>query len=222
MGKRQEVEEFIINNVNKILPDKSNEKLYRDLFEKMSDKEFVQFMSDLKTKKKELVVICPNFKGNTGLNTTRNLKIAKELGVRFFKRIWIPSDGSHPKYLSPIPYMVIDLPVRRVSQLLDKKMSVPEDQDTVDILTGQPTGKSKGAKVNYAELQVLAALGLDNSISELIKMRGGDEGGYRAMISSLKSTGHVDLNVAKQYSTGVESTRTLKTILTGCHLQSNL
>ena len=222
MSKRQRVEDFIVSYINKILPDKSNEPLYREMFRKMSDKDFSQFIDDLKTEKKQLVVICPNFKGKDGLNVSRNIKIAKELGLNFFKRIWIPEDEKHPKYLTPVPYMVVDLPVKRVSQLLDKKMSVPEDQDSVDILTNQPTGKSKGSRITYVEIQVLAANGLDNCISELIKMRGGDEGGFRALNTSLKNTGHVDLDVVKQYATGVESTRTLKVILTGCHLKNNL
>lgn len=222
MSKRQHIEDFIVSYINKILPDKSNEPLYRGMFKRMSDKDFSQFIEDLKTEKKQLVIICPNFKGKEGLNVSRNIKIAKELGLNFFKRIWIPADENHPKYLTPVPYMVVDLPVKRVSQLLDKKMSIPEDQDSVDILTNQPTGKSKGARISYPEIQVLAANGLDSCISELIKMRGGDEGGFRALNASLKNTGHVDLDVLKQYSTGVESTRTLKVILTGCHLKNNL
>ena len=118
--------------------------------------------------------------------------------------------------------MVLDLPVRRQSQSLTKKISIPEDNNTVDTFTGQPAGKSKGARIQYNELQVIAAMGLDNTAIELIKMRGGDVGGYRALNMSLKKTGMVDLNYANQFSTGVESTKTLKVMLTGCHLRSTI
>ncbi len=218
---RKATEQYIINSINELLPDKSNEPIYRNFFSKLSDIAFKQYIKDLSTGEKFLVVICPNL-DKQQLSVERNLKLGKKLGIEFFQRIWFPATENNPSYLSPIPYLVLDLPIRRQSQMLDKKISIPEDQHTVDTFTGQPAGKSAGAKINYTELQVLSAMGLDNSITELIKMRGGDEGGYRALSMSLKKTGHVDLDVVKQYSTGVQSTRTLKTFLTGAHLQNTL
>jgi hypothetical protein len=221
MPNRAKAEQYIINSINEILGDNSNEELYKTMFKNMSDKDFDAFIKDLESQEKYLVVIVPNM-GKTKISVERNLSIAKKIGVKFFQRVWFSQDNSQEKYLSPIPYLVFDLPIRRQSQLLDKKMSIPEDQNSVDIFTNQPAGKSKGGKVAYTELQVLTALGLDNCIIELIKMRGGDEGGYRALTKSLKETGKVNLNVLKQYSTGVQSTRTLKTFLTGAHLQNTL
>lgn len=218
---RKEVEDYIIDNINEIVGDNSNEPLYKEMFRNMSNIDFDQYMKDIESGTKYLVVIVPNM-GKTKLSVDRNLKIAKKLKVEFFQRIWFTQEDTNEKYLSPIPYMILDLPIRRQSQLLDKKMSIPEDQHTVDIFTNQPAGKSKGGRVAYTELQVLTAMGLDNCINELIKMRGGDEGGYRALTKSLKETGSVDLNVANQYATGVQSTRTLKTFLTGAHLQNTL
>jgi hypothetical protein len=221
MPNRAKAEQYIIDSINEILGDNSNEELYKTMFKNMSDKDFDTFIKDLESQEKYLVVIVPNM-GKTKLSVERNLSIAKKIGVKFFQRVWFSQDNSQEKYLSPIPYLVFDLPIRRQSQLLDKKMSIPEDQNSVDIFTNQPAGKSKGGKVAYTELQVLTALGLDNCIIELIKMRGGDEGGYRALTKSLKETGKVNLNVLKQYATGVQSTRTLKTFLTGAHLQNTL
>ncbi len=218
---RKAAENYIISQINLIVGDHSNAALYQEMFHNMSDAQFDAYMSDLESGKKYLVVIVPNM-GKTKLSVDRNLQIAKKLGVDFFQRIWFTQEDSQEKYLSPIPYMVLDLPIRRQSQLLDKKMSIPEDQETVDVFTNQPAGKSKGGRVAYTELQVLTAMGLDNCIIELIKMRGGDEGGYRAMSQSLKETGNVDLTVLEKYSTGVQSTRTLKTFLTGAHLQNTL
>ncbi len=218
---RKAAENYIISQINLIVGDHSNAALYQEMFHNMSDTQFDAYMSDLESGKKYLVVIVPNM-GKTKLSVDRNLQIAKKLGVDFFQRIWFTQEDSQEKYLSPIPYMVLDLPIRRQSQLLDKKMSIPEYQETVDVFTNQPAGKSKGGRVAYTELQVLTAMGLDNCIIELIKMRGGDEGGYRAMSQSLKETGNVDLTVLEKYSTGVQSTRTLKTFLTGAHLQNTL
>ena len=170
---RKAAENYIISQINLIVGDHSNAALYQEMFHNMSDAQFDAYMSDLESGKKYLVVIVPNM-GKTKLSVDRNLQIAKKLGVDFFQRIWFTQEDSQEKYLSPIPYMVLDLPIRRQSQLLDKKMSIPEDQETVDVFTNQPAGKSKGGRVAYTELQVLTAMGLDNCIIELIKMRGGD------------------------------------------------
>jgi hypothetical protein len=116
----------------------------------------------------------------------------------------------------------MDLPVRRASQLLIKKISVPDDSRTVDALTGQPTGESKGAKLSYPELQVCAAMGLDNSMVELMKYRGGDNKGLIAFNAMLSRYGRVNLKSVEPYASGVESTKTLKTFLTSMMLRSTL
>ncbi len=217
---RKAAEALILKHINEILPDKSNEKLYVNLFASMNDSEFDKFMSDLETGKQKLCVIVPNF--TNSLNVERNLNLGKKLGVNFFQKIWMPNTKESPRYLTPMPHLVMDLPIRKASQILDKKMRVPENNNTIDNLTGQPTGGSAAARVSYPELQVMAGMGLDNSITELFKYRGGDVRGYQAMVQSIDKTGDVSLAEMAKYQSGVESTKTLKVYLTGMHLQNNL
>jgi hypothetical protein len=127
-----------------------------------------------------------------------------------------------PDYLTPIKYFIVDLPIRRASQVLKKKISIPEHSKTVDKLTGQPTGDSKGAKISYPEVQVLMAMGMEQSSTELLKYRGGDLGGYRAMRTMLTKYGMSKQEALSPYATGPESTKTFKAILTAAHLSSNL
>lgn len=221
MKNRSKTQEFIINTIDEIMPGSDNKKIYQDLFEKMSDEEFDLFMKGIESGEKKLAIIAPNF-GKPRLSVQRNLKIAKKLNHNFFERIWIEGTGDTPTYLTPIPYMVVDLPLRRQAQLLVKKISIPEDNKTIDNLTGQPTGSSKGSKISYPETQVLAAMKLDNCITELIKYRGGDVGGFVAMNKMISRNGGVSLDTIEQYATGVESTRTLKTFLTCMHLENTL
>ena len=111
------------------------------------------FIADLESGKRFLTIIEPNGL-DTGLSVENNLKIAEELGHKFFQRLWIEGKEGEPAYLTPIEYLVVDLPIRRASQLLIKKIKVPEHNRVVDVLSGQPTGESKGAKISYPELQV--------------------------------------------------------------------
>lgn len=220
-GNRKKSELFIYEYIEKLLPKSGNVNIYKKLFASMSDEQFDSFMKDLESGKQILSIIAPNL-SEFKLSTERNLAIADELGHNFFEHIWIEGKDDMPTYLTPITYMVVDLPLRRASQILIKKIRVPDDMRTVDTLTGQPTGESKGAKISYPELQVCAAMGLENTMVELMKYRGGDNKGnvaYNAMISKY---GTANLKTLSNYTSGVESTKTLKTFLTCMHIAASL
>lgn len=221
MKNRSKAQEFIIQMIEALMPGSDNTKIYEEFFASMDDDQFDAFMKDIEGGIKKLAIIAPNF-GKQRLSVERNLEIAKKLGHKFFERIWIEGTGDIPTYLTPIPYMVVDIPLRRQAQLLIKKISIPEDNKTIDNMTGQPTGSSKGSKISYPETQVMAAMKLDNATIEMLKYRGGDIGGFVAMNKMISRNGGVSLKTVEQYATGVESTRTLKTFLTCMHLENTL
>jgi len=220
-GNRAKAEAIILKYIKRLSPKSSNDSLYKELFANMSDKDFEAFISDLESGKRFLSIIEPNGL-NTGLSVENNLAIAEEIGHKFFQKLWIEGKEDEPAYLTPIEYLVVDLPVRRASQLLIKKIKVPEHNRIVDTLSGQPTGESKGAKISYPELQVCAAMGLENSMVELMKYRGGDLKGNKAYNAMLSQLGTTNLTTLSNYSSGVESTATLKTFLNCMHLSNSL
>lgn len=218
---RKNTEEFIIAFINKLLPGSKNVSIYKDLFSSMTDEDFDVFMDDLESGKSRLAIIAPNL-SDVNISIDRNLDIAKELGHNFFEKIWMEDPNGGPNYLSNKAYLVVDLPIRRQAQLLIKKISIPEDNKSIDHMSGQPTGDSKGSKISYPELQILASLELDNSIVEFMKYRGGDLDGFTAMNDSISRTGGVSIDALSKFGTKVKSTQTLSTILTGMHLRNTL
>lgn len=221
MANRKAAEDFIIKFIKKLIPKSDNAKIYVDLFAGMSDKKFDEFIKDLETGNKFLPIIMPNF-SDTGLSVENNLKVAEELDYDFFQKLWIEGSGDIPTYLTPIKYLVVDLPLRRASQMLTKKISVPPDNKVIDAMTGQPTGESKGAKMSYPEIQLCTAMGLEKSMVELLKYRGGDNKGHAALNNLISKTGSVNQSTLSHFASGVESTKTLKTYLTAAHLKSTL
>jgi len=220
-GNRTAAQNVILENIEKLLPGSANTQMYKDLFASMSDKEFDSFMTQIKEGSACLAVIAPNL-SETKLSVERNLDLAEELGHQFFERVWIdPGNGEAP-YLSQVPYLVVDLPLRRQAQLHVKKVSIPEDTRSIDDYTGQPTGKSKGSKVSYPEIQILAAHGLDRSLEELLKFRGGDVKGFDAMNTAIARTGGVSMDSIRALGTTVRSTQTLSTLLKAMHLENTL
>jgi hypothetical protein len=220
-GKRSAAEAVIIKYIEKILPGSENTRIYKDLFAGMSDAEFDKYMCKLEDGSTRLGVITPNF-GEVQLNVERNLDLGEELGHNFFERIWIDEGNDIPVYLSTIPYLVVLLPLRRQAQLLIKKVSIPENNKSVDDLTGQPTGASKGSKISYPEIQILAALNLDASLTEMLKYRGGDIKGFDAMNDAISKTGGVSMDNIQHLGTTVKSVSTLSTLLKAMHLDNTL
>lgn len=220
--KRDLTEQFIYQFLTDIEPTKYNLNLYKELFKSMSDTDFHKYMEDIRAGKKYLVLIKPMYKAN-GISVENNLKIANKYNLEFFEHlIFSNNEDGTPDYKTPIKYLVVELPYRRQSQTLEKKISLPDDNKVIDELTYQPTGPSKGAKISYPELQVLIGMGLDNTITELIKYRGGDRGGFNAYNAMFLRYGSANLKTLSNYSSGVESTKTLKSLLLGMHIKSTL
>ena len=218
---RKAAEAFILEYIEKLLPGSPNKAQYEAFFKSMSDIDFEQYMKDLDTGVKFLTIKAPNYI-QPALSVRRNLDIGKELGHRFFQRLWIGPKGDMPAYLTPIEYLVMDLPLKRMSQTLKKKISIPDSNKVIDATSGQPTGDSGRARVSYPEMQILTAMGMDQSVTELIKYRGGDLKGFNAMNAMIARMGSANQATLSHFSSGVESTRTLKTFLTAAHLKNTL
>ena len=131
-------------------------------------------------------------------------------------------DPERPMYLTHVPYSILELPIRRQSQLLVKKISVPENNKSIDQLSGQAAGDSRSARISYPELQFLMGMNLPNSLVELMKFRGGDKGGFNGMNRTISNDGTVTLKAINHLATGVESTKTLSAYLTAMHLRNTL
>ena len=222
MANRKQAQEFIINYIDRLMPGGENKALYEKLFSTMSDEDFDKFIIDLRDRNKRLSVICPNLSDKSKDSLSRNFKLAKELGHSFFQKVWVPEKNGIPSYLTPREFMVLTLPLRRQAQLLDKKISIPEDNNSIDNMTGQPTGKSKGSRISYPEVQVLAALNQDNALVEFLKYRGGDSRGFNAMNVMISRSGKVSRKALEPYAGTVKATHSLEVMLNCMHLKNNL
>lgn len=219
-GHRKEAEAYILKWIKALAPQGKTDAYYREYFSKMSDEEFEKFIERLEKGEEFLVLYAPNF-ASGGLSVENNLKVAKALGHEFFQHLIIGQRNDVPAYKTPVRYLVVDLPVRRTSQLLTKKISIPEDNKKIDMFTGQVAG-SKKSKISYPELQVMASMGLDNCAVEFMKYRGGDLKGFNAMNTLISRQGGVSIKTLSNFASGVESTKTLKTFLTAAMLTSTL
>jgi hypothetical protein len=220
-GNRKAAEKELIECIEAILPGSENTKIYQDIFKVMQDSEFERWIEELESGERYLAVIVPEL-GAVTLDVERNLNVADQWGHKFLERVWMDPQNGSPAYLSNDEYLVVDLPLKRQAQFLIKKISIPEDNRSIDTFTGQPTGKSKGSKISWPELQILAALGgFDNTIQEFFKFRGGDLQGFNAMNNMISNTGGVSLHAIDQLGTKVKAVQSLSTLLTSMHISNS-
>lgn len=221
MGNRQAATAEIIKWIDMLLPGSPNAALYTKRLAAMSDAQFDTFMSQLEDGSQILSLIAPNLSEHK-LTIERNFAVAKELGHEFFERLYLTDAKTGETYLTPVKYLVVDLPLRRQQQLLIKKISIPSDNQHVDELTGQPSGPSAGSRASYPEIHVLDAQGFSRSIEELIKFRGGDTKARQALDRQIIETGGASQDAIKRIPTRVKSTVTLRVFLNGMLLDTNL
>ncbi len=206
-AKRQKIEEHLFKFIKNISDD-FNEALYKARFAEMSDSEFTEFMNDLNNKKINLSLVQPTGIKNT-VTVEKNFKVAKMMNVEIVDNLIYKTDTP---YMVNVPTVMLRLPVKRTVQILSSKIGVPKDNKTIDATTGQATGASKGSRITLPELQLLDSMGLEQSLVELMKVRGGDLGAYRAYSASLENHGQASQEVINQFGTGVVSGQTLRSI----------
>lgn len=206
---RKIAEQEILTFVDELDPTGTNSKIYRQIFAGMDDKYFVEFMTKLDNDTDSLPIFAFSFE-NDNMTVERNLALAKKYDIPIFEKLKISGQPGVPDHITHQEFMLCDIQCKRQSQNIDHKTSVPKNNRTIDQLTYQPTGASKGSKLSLPEARVLNALGLNNCIEEWWRYRGGDKGGFRAMNQMAEQTGAISLAAIAPYATGVESVHALK------------
>jgi hypothetical protein len=144
-------------------------------------------MDNLKTGDSRISIMIPNM--TDGLNTTKVINVAKSRNVRIFDKLRYKDPITKREYLTEYPYLVVRLPVRRLSQYLFHKISLPESDKRISPISGQVIPPDKGAALSSIEVQMLASKGLSTSVVELIKVRGGDTDNYNKLKYQIENEG---------------------------------
>lgn len=217
--RRDEAEAFALSKVAKIDVSGENTRLLKEQFHAMNDKQFDEWIADCRKGIDFIPIVLPNLSGH-GVTTENNIKVARELGIELLQRLWITDETTGRRFLSVEKYLLLPLPVTRQIQTLVDGFTVPDHNRSVDDLTDQPVGDSKGAGVSGPELLIMAASELDQVILECIKVRGGDAEAMRQADRSIIETGHATIAAAMALDSRAKATDTLKKFFTGCHFHS--
>ena len=189
---KQKIIDYVVDIIRTIEPSGDNANRYKSFLEDMTLDEFDTFIQHLKAGNTNIHMYAPNVKVN--LNQKDILKAAAKVGVLLEEKIWLQDKVTGKKYLTPNEYLILQLPIRRVSQFLLHKMAVPDSDKKIDTLTGQVTGDDRSSSITQVEIQALFARDLKNTLVELVKVRGGDVNAYASMKQQISETGEATLN----------------------------
>lgn len=220
MGKKEFLKE-IISGVTLLLKGnkqilEQNIALISDKVNNMTNTEMDQFVADLADGKVVIPIIVPE--GSGAIDYENNRKLINSEGVSLFHRVIETRDGK--EFMSKIPRLVLELPLKKPIQLLDKKRSIAEDQHSVNALTGQVTGASKSVSITSPELPLMMANGMHSAVRELTKYRGGDTSAELVLEKIAELGLDASQETLEKYSSGPEVNNTLKQFLLSMHLEA--
>ena len=216
-AKRKEIEAYILKYIAEMDKSGNNTKKYQDMFKNMDDKSFDTWMKNLRDHKDVLIFWIPAMKVNPKVSDL--LAVCKKLNINLFHRLklWDPPTQSY--YLTPLKFLVVDIPCRRMSQYVDHKLSVPEGDSKIDLLTGQVMKPDQAGSISQTEIQALYARGLTKTIKELLKYRGGDVTAFAEYKRQLEEQGST--TISQDTGSVPRSAVVLDSLFEGIMIQSN-
>jgi hypothetical protein len=195
--KRKKIESLIDHTLQLLDPTGINAKKYRNMFQTMNDQRFKQWIeSFLADPKSNIRVDIEEFgDGSRNLKFENIEKAADYIGIKLFENVYLPHVSSNPN--RPIrtkqPVLVGWLNIKRTQQLATKKTGLALSDDDRDEMTGAAKGDSKGGTTTGIENEVLAGVGGDDILSEIIGARGDNVTEYDNMLKSIAESGSVKL-----------------------------
>ena len=218
-SKKQQIIDYVVSCLNLIDPTGDNGKRFSDLVSNMNDKEFAQYIQNLKDRKCHIDIVAPNMKKHLQLNNV--FAAAHKINCKLFQRVWFYDMTTGKEFLSTEELPVFRLSVRRQEQMLDEKLSVPDKASKIDALTGQVTGDDKAGGFSMPEIQIMYSKGFKNVLKEFVKVRGGDVHAFGEFERQLEETGDGSMDQI-HIKSRARSGAVLSAWLEALHLDNNI
>lgn len=213
--KRSAIEKYLYGLLSVLDPSGVNLNKYKSLFIKMNDDQFSKWMdSFLADPKSNIRIDIEEFGDEKRKLKFENVEKAAEYAhVPLFEYVYVPHVSSNPKH--PVrtreKVLVGNLNIKRPQQLVTKKTGYTLSDTDRDEMSGSAKGESRGGTTTGIENELLAGVGADKVISELLGVRGDNVVEYDNMMQSISETGSVKLEDIK--TTRMDKPTILKTDL---------
>ena len=228
MSKRKEVTDFIVKSVDTIIPGyKTNGELIRTMLDAMPLSEFEAYIKGFRrpadAPPDQVRSILPYYLpllSKHRINIKHLFKIHDQIGRPAKQRLIMSDPVTGLEYLTPHEYPIVVLPLRRQSQTMYNKSSIPEGRHPIDDTTPQPVSTSKGSSITQPEIGSLAGRNLDDVLFEFLNVRAGNEVARREFRKQLIDSGSGSLQSVSGLGS-IKSINTLSVYLNGMCLGNN-
>lgn len=192
--KRKEFMEYLCKVMDILDPSGENSKLYHNLFDKMSDKEFDSYIREFfEDEKANFYLEVVEFERDLTLDNI--IKCSEFMKVPLLERVAIPYLNYDKDNVTVTPYPV---PVgwiheKRMQQTLLKKNAGSIEIKNRNPKTGQVTNEDKNARNSDVETFSLIALEADEALKEFMGPRADNMKSKNEMYNLISKNGFVAL-----------------------------
>lgn len=193
--KRKKTMNMLCSALDKIDPSKENSKLYRKKFDKMSDKEFDEYMKDF-LGDPENIFYLEMIEYERPLKMENIEAMADYINIPLYEKVAIPyvNMDLNNVIVTPEPVPVGYMHAKCMVQLLLKKNSVSFNIEKRSAKSNQVTGDSKTSRTSDVESYSMIALQAYKGLKELLGPRADDWSAKNQMYNKLVKDGYVSLD----------------------------
>lgn len=213
---RKAVEAYIHKCMKMVDPSGVNNQIYTDIFAKMDDKGLMKLING------RMPVFFPP-DSPVVIDPYDVVQAAKaEFDYDMWQHAWLtdPKTGilSKTKYR----HMFVEVPIRRQTQMIEKKISIPKHNRTIDKLTHQPTGASKASAFSFPQSYIMFSQGYDETLGEFLHDRGGNLKAMQVIDRNIRANGSSSRKFVGRETTATKSVVSGGIIFRGMHLGNNM
>ena len=194
MTLRQEIEKDIFQLLDDMDPSGENAKRMKEFFATMDDNSFYRYMEEFYSNDgKNYVVTYKQY--DNPVNIPFIQKLCKKYGVSLYEYIYEPylNEDTEDPPRSVHKIMVLDMPIKRLKQMVLTKNHNSVNPTKVDARTGQVTGHDKVARTTTPELYSLLVQNQYHAAKEQFGPLGDNAAANYEMIRRIQRDGEVEL-----------------------------
>ena len=192
--KRKKIETLVYQFMKAIDPSGNNYETYKEMFSKMSDDQFSDWMNELDTNpKKHFYLEMVEYVNDLKYENIE--KAAKLLGVPLYESVYLPHVNGDPDkniVVTPEKVPVGYLHEKRMMQTLEKKNSGSTHRSERNPITGTVTGDDKNARNSDVETYAMLSINADAALKEFMGPRADDEVASKEMYTMIDRDGYVN------------------------------
>lgn len=215
---KQSIKKLVSSVYDLIDPSGYNTQRFEQQLDSMTDVKFKQWITQLKTGEARLTIEMPNMASQ--MTVGKLLSAAKLTNTALFQKLIRTDVATGRTYTTVHEYPTLELPVRRTQQTIEKKMRLPGADNTIDAITGQVTATDKASAIGKEEIQILFNRGLENTLKEFLRTRGGDPELFAKFVQQLEETGQADIDTDDPM-TKTRVSESVNTMFAGMMLATN-